>query len=100
MLKTKTKTTTMMMAVVMTLTRPVLLSITLKVVGQRNLGRGCPVRAQQRLRISHHAGLSTQMPPTIALLSFLVQKSTFCCFFESSALHPVFSVLESNLRWD
>ena len=57
MLKTKPKTTTMMMAVVMTLTRPVLLSITLKVVGQRNLGRGGPVRAP-RLGISHHPGLS------------------------------------------
>ena len=55
MLKTKPKTTTMMMAVVMT--RPVLLSITLKVVGQRNLGRGGPVRAP-RLGISHHPGLS------------------------------------------
>ena len=56
--KTKPKTMTMMMAVVMTLTRPVLLSITLKVVGQRNLGRGGPVRAP-RLGISHHPGLST-----------------------------------------
>ena len=55
MLKTKTKPMTMMM-VVMTLTRPVLLSITLKVVGQRNLGRGGPVRAP-RLGISHHPGL-------------------------------------------
>ena len=56
MLKIKTKPMTMMM-VVMTLTRPVLLSITLKVVGQRNLGRGGPVRAP-RLGISHHPGLS------------------------------------------
>ena len=55
--KTTPKTTTMMMAVAMTLTRPVLLSITLKVVGQRNLGKEGLVRAP-RLGISHHPRLS------------------------------------------